>query len=366
MVKQGVAPSKEQPVRRPQIVTTTTRTAAAAGSSSELSLWMKLTMALVALFLGLLTPPLLVKAEGTETMKGENEDEVCYMNDSGDYVCATQTLGSQKALFPCEKTTLSAYLNVDPFPGYHVVCFSQVHNEEKAAKDFVQVTYYLDGFWNKTVTQTFPAPYNKWKNVKKGMERLIKSDLRNALTAGFQPWAMFTPLGHRVVDADLEFDNEEEEGEMIMQVLMTYQTMLVFEGGQFIWPGIKKDFIRQVPLYSVMPIGDPDMSDKSSVVSLRTLSIRPLVLAVDGFLTDEECDYIQKKAEPDMEYSGVVLMDKDKGRPASDFRTSQTAFVSAKDDDILLDIEYRVASLARVPRQHQEDVQVLRYGIGEK
>lgn len=57
-------------------------------------------------------------------------------------------------------------------------------------------------------------------------------------------------------------------------------------------------------------------------------------------------------------------MDKDKGRPASDFRTSQTTFLGPV-DDIFVDIDYRTASLTRVPRNNQEHVQVLRYGVGE-
>ena len=347
---------KSEKVRRQlQTVTTT--------GGERIPLWGKLVLAIVALFLGLLTPPLLVKAGGIETSSGQKEDEVCYINEAGESVCATQTLGSSQALFPCNHTILAEYLNQDPTPGYHVVCFSQVHNEEKKAKDFLQVTYYLDGFWNKTVTHTFPAPANKWKHIKKGMGRLLKTELNQALKVGFQPWALYTPLGQRVVDADFD---DDKDADLVMQVLLKYQTMLLFEGGQFIWPGIHIDFVRHVHLYSIMPMGDPVMPEKDRMVTLRTLSMHPLVISVDNFLTDEECDYIQKQAEPGMKYSDVVLMDKDKGRPASDFRTSQSTFVSAADDSLLLDIELRTASLARVPRVHQEDVQVLRYGVGEK
>jgi prolyl 4-hydroxylase len=87
---------------------------------------------------------------------------------------------------------------------------------------------------------------------------------------------------------------------------------------------------------------------------------------VKGFLSGTECDYIQTKAQPSMQYSGVVLMDKDAGRPASDFRTSQTTFLGANNDEILQDIDYRTASLVRIPRNHQEPVQVLRYEETEK
>lgn len=67
-----------------------------------------------------------------------------------------------------------------------------------------------------------------------------------------------------------------------------------------------------------------------------------------------------------MKYSGVSLKDADKGRPASDWRTSQSTFLNAGNDAILKNIEHRTASLTRVPRTHQEYVQVLRYGTNEK
>ena len=67
-----------------------------------------------------------------------------------------------------------------------------------------------------------------------------------------------------------------------------------------------------------------------------------------------------------MQYSGVSLKDADKGKAASNWRTSQSTFLAAHDDDILKEIEHRTASLTRIPRSHQEYVQVLRYGTTEK
>lgn len=71
-------------------------------------------------------------------------------------------------------------------------------------------------------------------------------------------------------------------------------------------------------------------------------------------------------AEPFMEYSQVTLMDKDEGRPASDFRTSQSTFLEAGRDVILNALEDRTASLTRIPKNHQEFTQVLRYQHGEQ
>jgi prolyl 4-hydroxylase len=53
-------------------------------------------------------------------------------------------------------------------------------------------------------------------------------------------------------------------------------------------------------------------------------------------------------------------MDKDKGKPDTDFRTSTTYFLPSR-TTTLKTVDDRVASLTRVARQHQEYVQVLRY-----
>jgi prolyl 4-hydroxylase len=105
--------------------------------------------------------------------------------------------------------------------------------------------------------------------------------------------------------------------------------------------------------------------DDTRNATLETLSLHPLVLSVKGFLSEEECDWIQRTAEPKMTYSGVKLMDHDKGRPASDFRTSQSAFLVSSAPEAQ-EIDIRTASLVRLPQSHQEYAQVLRYGNTEK
>ena len=49
-------------------------------------------------------------------------------------------------------------------------------------------------------------------------------------------------------------------------------------------------------------------------IELETMSMRPLVLSVDGFLEDGECDDIISTAQPFVKASEVKLMDKDKGK----------------------------------------------------
>lgn len=354
-----------------------------------LSFGCKLFVALVVCFLfGLITPPLLTPASaadstptpsvGTEEKAGvedipEVAAEVCEEdvdNDEDEDRVPQQAHANTEAepvpggapFFPCNNATLEQFWHEHPVPGLHIICVSS-GTGPTTQKGILEVKYYRNAVPEKALKQNFPEPY-LWKHVKFAMERKLDLNMQKA-THGFQPWAIFTPVGQRVVDADTEEMVEDGE-DLIIQVLLRYGTLLVFEGGQFMWPGVKIGFERPVSLYDIMPYGDPEMVMPKQVVLLKTLSLVPLVLAVEGFLTDKECNHIQDKADPRIEYSGVVLMDHDQGRPASDFRTSQSTFVAAAGDDVLMDIEYRVASLVRVPRQHQEDVQVLRYGLGEK
>ena len=96
-------------------------------------------------------------------------------------------------------------------------------------------------------------------------------------------------------------------------------------------------------------------------VVLETLSLSPLVLSVERFLSDADCDHVIASSEPHMAASGVSLMDKDKGKAATEFRTSTTHFLPSTTPEVAA-IDTRVANLTRTPVSHQEFVQVLRYG----
>jgi hypothetical protein len=86
---------------------------------------------------------------------------------------------------------------------------------------------------------------------------------------------------------------------------------LLYEGGQFVWPGVEKGFKRQVQIY-----------DRS--LTIETLELKPLILSVDGFLSSEEVDRVVEVAGPRVKPSGVTMNDADRkaGKKNSDFRTS--------------------------------------------
>merc|ERR1711959_509711 len=126
--------------------------------------------------------------------------------------------------------------------------------------------------------------------------------------------------------------------------------MLVFAGGQWIWPGVETGHKQVVPGLKI---------DGREVV-LQTLSMVPLVFSIAGFLTHPECDHIVQNGKDRVEASPVALMDHDKGKPATEWRTSSQAWLGS--ESLPPGIKKRTAAMLRVPIENQEThVQFLRY-----
>lgn len=134
--------------------------------------------------------------------------------------------------------------------------------------------------------------------------------------------------------------------------------VLVFEGGAFLWPGVEVGFVRNVTLH-------PEKGEEALSITIKTRSLKPLILEVSSFFSPEECAHVIKKAEPHVEKSGVSHMDHDVGKPAANWRSSSTYFMQS-DDALLQRLDRRVSALTRQDVQNQEWVQVLRYEIGER
>lgn len=124
------------------------------------------------------------------------------------------------------------------------------------------------------------------------------------------------------------------------------------EGGQFVYPGIDLGFTRTIHTH-----------DKE--IQLVTLSIRPLIFRMENFLFTEEIKYIVNKSAPEMKASPVSLMDKDVGKSAAEFRTSQQYFLPSRGSPLLQNLERRVAELTSCLVNQQESLQVLKYEKGQ-
>ena len=237
-------------------------------------------------------------------------------------------------------STINDFLHENEIPGMHAICLKE------------------DSSWDLYVgaKQSTNPVNNKLK--QKMTWDVLKEALDSALTLHlrpikYQPWAVYSSSGEFIATEDDDMADVNKLAGII----------LLMEGGQFLWPGVRIGFQRVVDLSYIPGVPIRGLSRNATI---ETLSLYPLVLSVKGFLEFEECDYIQDKATPSMVYSEVTLMDQDKGRPSSDFRTSQSTFLISRNDELLTGIDDRTASLVRIRKTHQEHVQVLRYGYTEK
>jgi prolyl 4-hydroxylase len=159
---------------------------------------------------------------------------------------------------------------------------------------------------------------------------------------GFDRWAFYTPHGERIVS---------------VAGLLRCDRTLVFEGGLFVWPGVRLGFRRAVHLP-----GDSTFE----AMTLITRSLLPLVFLVDPLLSDAECDHIIGVTEPDLAVSHVSHFDADLGESSKKWRRSLQARVATNRDPIFSAISGRVAAALKIPREHAEPLQVIKYEGGGK
>ena len=117
----------------------------------------------------------------------------------------------------------------------------------------------------------------------------------------------------------------------------------------FRWDGVEVGHVRKLQL--------PD----GAVLSMRTLSMRPLVFFVPSFLSPVECERLIDMARPRLKQS-LMMGDAD----ASE-RTSESVFLNAAEDGLLLELQRRLAAIAQLPLarvQTSEDLQLVHYSAG--
>ncbi|KAG7382027.1 hypothetical protein PHYPSEUDO_005388 [Phytophthora pseudosyringae] len=229
-------------------------------------------------------------------------------------------------------TAAERYLtDVLPVKGFHVLCI------KTGQEGGLDITAFKDGNVPARKTQS----QLELQDLRSQLETLleIEGPKDEAASKYKQPYALFTPDGKKLERLDGVVNN----------------VVFLFEGGQFIWPGVRIGHKTVVK----------DVAGKGDVV-LETLSLTPLVFSVEEFLKDDEIDVIMDLSLEHLKPSTVTLMDGHENRAATDWRTSTTYFLSSSKHTKLDEIDERVADLTKVPIDHQEDVQVLRYEATQK
>ncbi|KAJ8425374.1 hypothetical protein Cgig2_003652 [Carnegiea gigantea] len=100
-------------------------------------------------------------------------------------------------------------------------------------------------------------------------------------------------------------------------------------------------------------------------IRVTQLSWQPRAFLYKEFLTHEECDHLIKLAKDKLEKSMVV--DDETGEDIeTEIRTSSGMFLRKAQDDIVARIEERIATWTFLPPENGEDLQILRYELGQK
>jgi prolyl 4-hydroxylase len=107
---------------------------------------------------------------------------------------------------------------------------------------------------------------------------------------------------------------------------------------------------------------DDNIDDKRWV---EIISWEPRAFIHHNFLTKEECEHIINIAKPHMRKSAVV--DNITGKSLnSSGRTSSGTFLARGRDQIVRNIEKRIADITFIPVEHGENLNVLHYEVGQK
>lgn len=97
----------------------------------------------------------------------------------------------------------------------------------------------------------------------------------------------------------------------------------------------------------------------------RQISWHPRVFLYPHFLSDDEANHLVSLARGELKKSAVA--DNMSGKSTlSEVRTSSGFFISKGKDPIVAGIEDKIAAWTFLPKENGEDMQVLRYKLGEK
>ncbi|WJX88372.1 procollagen-proline 4-dioxygenase [Trifolium repens] len=98
---------------------------------------------------------------------------------------------------------------------------------------------------------------------------------------------------------------------------------------------------------------------------VEIMSWEPRLFLYHNFLTNEECEHLINIAKPNMRMSTVI--DTQTGKSVnSSVRTSSGTFIMRGHDQIMSNIEKRIADFTFIPVENGEDVNILHYEVGQK
>eukprot|EP00041_Stephanoeca_diplocostata_P021802 m.515012 g.515012 ORF g.515012 m.515012 type:complete len:340 (-) comp21917_c0_seq3:490-1509(-) len=142
-----------------------------------------------------------------------------------------------------------------------------------------------------------------------------------------------------------------------VEMLTGTETLYLFEGGQFLWPGIHIGYKRSIAV--------DDGTGTHTQVHLETLSLRPLAFRVMKFVTGDECKHVVKVAKERIRRSSVYMTGVAENL-ADQSRTSSDAKLARGETPQMKAMEHRAHNLTRLPYELGESLQVVKYDEGQK
>ncbi|KAL4377330.1 hypothetical protein GQ457_02G019820 [Hibiscus cannabinus] len=116
---------------------------------------------------------------------------------------------------------------------------------------------------------------------------------------------------------------------------------------------------------SVIKIKTGSSSVPFDPTHVTQLSWHPRAFIYKGFLTSEECDHLITMAKDKLEKS--MVSDNVSGKSVeSTVRTSSGMFLKKAQDEVVADIESRIAAWTFLPIENGESIQILHYEHGQK
>ncbi|KAG1660152.1 hypothetical protein FOA52_007809 [Chlamydomonas sp. UWO 241] len=97
---------------------------------------------------------------------------------------------------------------------------------------------------------------------------------------------------------------------------------------------------------------------------IQVLSWKPRAFVYHNFLSQAEVAHILRLARPLMKRSMVVGANN--SGTVDNVRTSAGTFLPRNQDRVIASLEHRLSMVSHLPVSHQEDLQVLRYGVSNK
>lgn len=224
------------------------------------------------------------------------------------------------------------YLSEERFPGLHVL--------EPQASDLL---IYRDG--EQLVGEARPVKIEgaaDWATMA-----TARAALEEALTIPppeplQKPWALFDSQGRRL-----------ETVQELFKLPVAFLILL----GEWMWPAVRVGFTQ-----------DAEGVLGGAPLMLRTLSLRPVVFEVEGFILPHETEEVIRIGHGAKMYNSegvLVSTDKASKRPHNDYRTSTQTWLGRRSSKVVADLDDRTANLTRIPATHNEEVQLLRYGEGQ-